>query len=97
MRKGYEWSKGYASIQRHLNDFWAGNDYDVCSNHPDECSFVTVEGEEYHPLEPDTCYNHTGSHHMVAVAWHSFVLLEFIECFPEHDDRFIPEKRSPNA
>lgn len=35
-----------------------------------------------------TCYNHTGSHHMVAVAWHSFVLLEFKDTHPDHDDRY---------
>lgn len=27
-RKGYEWSKSYAALQRHLNKFWAGEDYD---------------------------------------------------------------------
>lgn len=27
-RKGYEWSKSYAAIQRHLNAFWSGEDYD---------------------------------------------------------------------
>jgi len=35
-----------------------------------------------------TCYNHTGSHHMVCVAWHSFVLLEFKDTHPRHDDRY---------
>ena len=90
-RKGYEWSKSYSAIQRHLTVFWGGEDYDVCSNDPDNCSLVTAEGEEYIPLEDNTCYNHTGSHHMTAVAWHAFVLLEFIERFPEHDDRYKPE------
>lgn len=27
-RKGYEWSKSYAALQRHLNKFWAGEDFD---------------------------------------------------------------------
>lgn len=35
-----------------------------------------------------TCYNHTGSHHMTCVAWHSFVLLEFKDNHPGHDDRY---------
>jgi hypothetical protein len=32
---------------------------------------------------------------MTAVAWHSFVLLEFIDRFPDHDDRYIPEVAVP--
>lgn len=27
-RKGYEWSKSYAAMQRHLNQFWGGEDVD---------------------------------------------------------------------
>lgn len=27
-RKGYEWSKSYAALQRHLNQWWAGEDMD---------------------------------------------------------------------
>jgi hypothetical protein len=90
-RAGYEWSKSYSAVQRHLNDFWSGKDFDVCSNDPDGCQFVTADGEPFSPIEPDTCYNHTGSHHLVAAAWHCFVLLEFVECFPQHDDRYIPQ------
>lgn len=40
-----------------------------------------------------TCYNHTGSHHLVCVAWHSFVLLEFKDTHPDHDDRYIIKRR----
>ena len=39
-----------------------------------------------------TCYNHTGSHHLVCVAWHSFVLLEFKDTHPDHDDRYKIQK-----
>lgn len=85
-RSGYEWSKSYSAIQRHLNAFWAGYDLDVCSNEPDNC--LHREGETY---DPDTCYNHTGSHHIDAVMWHSFVLREFIEFHPRHDDRYISD------
>lgn len=95
-RKGYEWSKSYSAIQRHLTAFWAGYDFDVCSNDPEGCSMVTAEGEPYIPIAPDTCYNHTGSHHMVAVAWHSFTLLEFVDRFPDHDDRYKAEEKEFN-
>lgn len=27
-RKGYEWSKSYAALQRHANAFWSGEDFD---------------------------------------------------------------------
>ena len=91
-RQGYEWSKSFAAKQRHDALFWAGYDYDVCSNDPDGCSYLTADGEEYHPVRPDTCYNHTGSHHMVASAWHAFVLLEFKDRFPAFDDRYKPDE-----
>lgn len=87
-RQGYEWSKSIGALGRHFNDFMAGKDYDVCSNEPDNCSFVDSDGNEYIPDEPDTCYNHTGSHHMAAVAWHAFLLLEFKDTHPTHDDRY---------
>lgn len=34
-RKGYEWSKSYAALQRHATQFWGGEDFDVetGSNH----------------------------------------------------------------
>ena len=90
-RQGYEWSKSYSAIMRHLTEFWLGHDYDVCSNEPDNCTLITAAGDDFVPMFPDTCYNHTGSHHMVAVAWHSFVLLEFVETYQQHDDRFRPD------
>ena len=88
-RKGYEWSKSYSALSRHLNLFWAGEDYDVCSNDPNGCAHITAEGKEYVPVRPDTCYNHTGSHHLIAVAWHAFVLKEFFDTHSEHDDRYL--------
>lgn len=92
-RKGYEWSKSYSALMRHLNLFWSGEEYDVCSNEPDNCLFEHPEdGRPWPKPETDTCWNHTGSHHMVAVAWHSFVLLEFKDRFPEFDDRYKIEK-----
>lgn len=95
-RQGYEWSKSFAAKQRHDSAFWAGFDYDVCSNDPDGCSFVTAEGEEFVPIKPDTCYNHTGSHHMAASAWHALVLLEFKDRYPLFDDRYHPGQDDEN-
>ena len=92
-RAGYEWSKSIAAIGRHSNAFNGGEDYDVCPPDSDGCAFVTAEGEPFEggsTPHGDTCYNHTGSHHMVAVAWHSFLLLEFKDTHPEHDDRYKP-------
>jgi hypothetical protein len=89
-RQGYEWSKSIGALGRHFSDFMAGMDYDVCSNRPEECSFVDQDGQPYEPTEPDTCFNHTGSHHMAAVAWHAFLLLEFKDSYPQHDDRYRP-------
>lgn len=33
-RKGYEWSKSYAALQRHANQFWAGEDLDEETGSP---------------------------------------------------------------
>lgn len=96
-RQGYEWSKSMGALERHYNDFKAGKDYDVCSNEPGNCKFTDNEGSEYIPEEPNTCYNHTGSHHMVAVAWHAFLLLEFKDHYPQFDDRFKYPENSPEA
>lgn len=89
-RQGYEWSKSYSALMRHLTAFWEGYDFDVCSNDPDGCQHLTKDGTPFEAILPDTCYNHTGGHHMAAVAWHSFVLLEFVDRFPQHDDRYKP-------
>jgi hypothetical protein len=33
-RKGYEWSKSFAALQRHANAFWAGEDIDEETDSP---------------------------------------------------------------
>ena len=33
-RNGYEWSLSYAAMQRHLNAFWAGEDFDPETQSP---------------------------------------------------------------
>lgn len=91
-RQGFEWSKAYSAAQRHLNQFWSGEDLDECPRDregcapfPDDESPLTIEARDYTP----TCYNHTGSPHLVAAAWMIFALIEFTECYPQHDDRYI--------
>lgn len=52
-------------------------------------------GEEYDAHNPDCsvdCTTHTGAHHMAAVAWHAFVLIEFTKTHPEFDDRAITKE-----
>jgi hypothetical protein len=91
-RAGYEWSKSISAIHRHMNAFERGEDYDVCSNDPDGCLHVDSDKGDWPNPGTDTCWNHTGSHHMVCVAWHSYLILEFKDTHPEHDDRYIPKK-----
>lgn len=33
-RRGYEWSKSYSALQRHLHAFWSGETYDSESGEP---------------------------------------------------------------
>lgn len=89
-RAGYEYDKSYDALQRHAVAWNSGLSYDVCSNEPDNCKFTDAEGNPYEPQEPDTCFNHTGSHHMAAVAWHAFTIIEFEARFPDFDTRFKP-------
>lgn len=95
-RQGYEWEKSGAAIDRHVNWWRRGYDYDVCSNEPEGC-LHEKGGVPWSDLSstPDTCYNHTGSHHMAAVAWHAFLLLEFKDTHPGHDNRYVPGKPDP--
>lgn len=93
-RKGYEWSKSYSAMQRHLTAFWSGEDFDACPLDGEGCLQVK-DGEAWVPEEGisvRTCWNHTGSLHITCVAWHSFVLMEFFDRHRNHDDRYIPDR-----
>lgn len=92
-RSGYEWSKSFAAMVRHQTLFWQGYDYDVCSNDPEGCRHTDMDGNPFVAVREDACFNHTGSHHMVAAAWHAFTLLEFKDSHPGHDDRYKPEPK----
>lgn len=57
--RGYAWSLSFQALQRHVWQFWEGEDFD----------------------------EQTGSHHMIAAAWHAFALYRFSRTHPELDDR----------
>lgn len=93
-RKGIDWENLYAALQRHANQWQAGEDYDVCP--PDEkgCQLFDMDGKDFDPIylpQGRACFNHTGSHHMVAVAWEAFALLEMKDTHPELDNRYKGE------
>ncbi len=87
-RRGYDLSLGFNAIMRHLWAWEAGYDYDVCSNDPDGCSHFDADGEPFEPREPDTCFNHLGSHHLIAAIWHGFGMHAIGRDHPDFDDRF---------
>ena len=94
-RKGYEWGKSYSALQRHANAWARGESWDVCpvadGKHEDCITKHPETGESTVFKTPNGlgCYNHTGAHHMTAVAWHAFALREFEETHPDYDDRYI--------
>ena len=96
-RKGYEWSKSYSALQRHANAWARGESWDVCpvadGKHEDCITKHPETGESTVFKTPNGlgCYNHTGAHHMTAVAWHAFALREFEETHPDYDDRYVVE------
>lgn len=62
-RKGFEISKSYAALQRHVTAFWGGEDND-----------------------PEL-----GTPHLASVIWHAMAMMQFLEDFPQHDDRYKKE------
>lgn len=89
-RAGVDWGDLIAALERHLMLFKMGIDYDTCSNEPDNCVHER-NGEAWDGPE-DTCWNHTGSHHLQAVMWMSFALMEHVEFDLGTDDRYIYNK-----
>lgn len=50
-------------------------------------------GEDYDNHNDDCaedCTTHTEAHHMAAVAWHAFALMEFTKTHPDYDNRVKP-------
>jgi hypothetical protein len=92
-RRGYPWSRSYGAAGRHFSAFIQGEEYDICTGHEGDCRHTDMDGNPFTaPESPNgpTCFNHTGSLHLAAFAWHALVLLEFWEQHPEYDDRWIP-------
>jgi len=91
-RNGYPWSQSFSALRRHLADFWMGKEYDTCPEDGHGCRHTDIAGNPFES-EPGTCFNHTGSRHIVAVIWHSMVLAEFsrFNKFKEYDDRYVYE------
>lgn len=92
-RKGIDWSKLYAALQRHLTAFWVGVELDTCPPNEDGCSHVTISGEPYEGTPGVSCYNHTGSHHLDAVMWMAFALRDAVDNHPNLDDRYKSDKK----
>lgn len=84
-RRGYPWSYSYNALMRHLTAFWRGEEYDRC---PEDDEWGLCKHEPDTAYEPGTCFNHTGSHHLDAVMWHSHVLRIFFDEHKEYDDRY---------
>lgn len=62
-RQGYEISKSYAALMRHVTAFWGGEDND-----------------------PEL-----GTPHLASVMWHAMAMMQFLQDFPQHDDRYKKE------
>lgn len=87
-RKGFEWSKAHNAALRHINAFWSGEDFDICPVDESGCQHVTNTGEPFVSDTEGTCYNHTGSLHLISAIWMLMALTEFYVEYPEHDDRY---------
>lgn len=93
-REGIEWDKLFDAHQRHTWTFWEGEDYDICppdrkgcAPWPDDESTIPMAERDYE----ETCYNHTGSLHLINAVWMLFTLIEEYYTFPQHDNRYIPK------
>lgn len=72
------WSKSYAAMLRHAHQFWSGSDFDSCDQ---KCR----DGED--TVDNRACDQHTGSKHLIAVAWHALTLARFMDTHKNLDDR----------
>lgn len=74
--RGLQWSQCYSAMMRHLMKFWNGQDYDECPVKDDGTIKCGVP-----------CTNHSGSKHLIAVAWHALTLANYMDTHPTKDDR----------
>ena len=77
--KGMSWMSVVASLERHLNAFKQGIDYDKDPNCPS--------------CQAGNCTNHTGLLHTAHIAWNAMALTSYYKYFPQGDDRF--KKQTP--
>lgn len=85
-RRGYEWSKSFASMMRHARAFWMGETYDVCPGGAEsgECPYEQMFDENGVWTH---CSFHSQCHHLACVEFHANALIVFTDAFPEFDDR----------
>lgn len=76
-RRGYPWHLSIDAGLRHLQQFNAGEDYDLC-----KCDTTT----ETYPCEKCGA---TGEKHILQAAWHCFALAWYMENKREFDDRAV--------
>jgi len=81
-RRGYEWGKSIAALDRHFSDFADGKTYDLCE---DGCEFYDENGGL-------TCRNHSGLHHLAHAGFHILVLLTWHEEQGEGNDNLFDDR-----
>lgn len=92
-RNGYAFSLSIAALERHINAFKRGEDYDDSIYRE---AGLLEDGE--HPLYDEDGKLRPGVSHMAAAAWHCFFLMHHLVEHPELDDRpTTVEKRNAEA
>lgn len=79
-RKGYDWSLSIDAALRHLEQFNAGEDYDLCT-----CDDEPEGGPAY----PCVGCGATGQKHILQCAWHCFTLAWYMDHKREFDNRAV--------
>lgn len=81
--RGYEWSKSYGALQRHLNAFWRGEEDDDLGDEAYRAAGLNPDDFRVEGRIP-------GSSHLAAAACHVLFLMEWAATHPEFDDRVKP-------
>lgn len=76
-RKGYEWGKSIASLERHTQAFKNGETYDFC---PADCPKEAFdEASQWFNVDGRTCPDHSGLEHIAHAGFHVLALLTWRE------------------
>ena len=89
--RGYEWSKSYGALQRHLNAFWRGEEDDDLGDEAYRAAGLNPDDFRVEGRIP-------GSSHLAAAACHVLFLMEWAATHPEFDDRVktaLPARATP--